>query len=86
MTRFAVTIAIAGGLVGAALGFAGTASAAGGADTTMNGLTTEGYLVRVDGTPTAPLTACTVINVRKDTATDGTSLTAYVEVACPDGY
>lgn len=84
MKKFAITIAGAGALACVAMGFAGTASAAGGADVTINGLRNEGYIVQLDGTPTAPLTACTVTNVQKDAA-GGTALTAYVDVACPDG-
>ncbi|HYO02203.1 MAG TPA: hypothetical protein VET27_10080 [Mycobacterium sp.] len=84
MRKFVVTIAAAGAMAGAALGFAGAASAAGGADATINGLSSEGYIVQLNGTPTAPLTACTVTNVQKDPSS-GTSLTAYVDVACPDG-
>jgi hypothetical protein len=84
MKSFVFTIAAAGAIAGAALGFAGTASAAGGADATINGLSSEGYLVQLNGAQTAPLTACTVTNVEKD-ASGGSSLTAYVDVACPDG-
>lgn len=85
MKKIALSIVFAGGVAGAALGLAGAASAAGGADATINGLTTEGYAVQLNGTPTAPLTACTVTDVHKDATTGGTSLTAYVDVTCPDG-
>lgn len=84
MKTFVMTIAAAGAMAAAALGFAGTASAAGGADAAINGLQSQGYTVRLNGSPTAPLTACTVTDVQKDD-TSGTSLTAYVEVSCPNG-
>ncbi|GLP75160.1 hypothetical protein TUM20983_22700 [Mycobacterium antarcticum] len=51
---------------------------------TINGLHSEGYIVQLNGAQTAPLTACTVTNVQKDPL-GGNSLTAQVDVACPDG-
>ena len=82
MKKLAFTIACAGAMATAALGLAGTASAAGGADVTVNGLNAEGYNVQVNGAASAPLTACTVTNVKKD---GSAGLTAYVDIACPDG-
>ncbi|BDX31861.1 hypothetical protein TUM20985_24080 [Mycobacterium antarcticum] len=84
MKGFVFTMVATGALAGAALGFAGAASAAGGADATINGLHSEGYIVQLNGSQTAPLTACTVTNVQKDPL-GGNSLTAQVDVACPDG-
>ncbi|GLP81372.1 hypothetical protein [Mycobacterium antarcticum] len=85
MKSFLFTIIAAGALTGTALGFAGAAAAAGGADATINGLRSEGYLVQLNGAQTAPLTACTVTNVEKEDPSGGSSLTAYVNVACLDG-
>lgn len=85
MKKFAVTLVLASATVGAALGFAGPASAAGGADAVINGLTADGYVVQLSVTPTAPLTACTVTDVQRDVATGTASLTAHVNVSCPDG-
>jgi ABC-type phosphate transport system substrate-binding protein len=84
MKTFVMTIAAAGAMAAAALGFAGAASAAGGADATINGLQSDGYTIQLNGSTTAPLTACTVTDVRRDGSSGG-SLTAYVNVACPDG-
>ena len=76
---FAITIISAGALSAAAIGLSGPAAAAGGADATVNGLTAEGYNVQINGAQSANLSACTVSNVKKDSAT------AYVDIACPDG-
>ena len=81
---FAITIVSAGAMTAAALGLAGTATAAGGADATVNGLKAEGYSVQLNGSPTANLSACTISNVKKDGA-GGPSPTAYVDIVCPDG-
>ncbi|MGH3581295.1 MAG: hypothetical protein ACRDUB_06895 [Mycobacterium sp.] len=61
--------------------FAPVASAA-PADAVINDLRVEGYLVQINQTPTAPLTACSVSNVRK---LDGGAASALVDVVCPDG-
>lgn len=84
MKMFVTTVLSAGAMAAAALGLAGTAAAAGGADATVNGLTAEGYLVQLNGTPSANLSACTVTNVAKDGA-GGPSPTALVDIACPQG-
>ncbi len=62
MTKLAIATIAAAALSGAALGSAGSASAT-GADVTVNELQSQGYSVRLNGAPSAPLTACTVTNV-----------------------
>jgi hypothetical protein len=84
MKKFAMTVLAAGAMTAAALGLAGTASAAGGADITVNSLKTEGYSLHINGSQSANLTACTVTNVTKDGQT-GPNPVAYVDIACPDG-
>jgi hypothetical protein len=82
MKRILIHAAVGFGvLAGAGLGLAGAASAAGSADSVVNGLQTEGYLVTLNQTPTAPLSSCTVSNV--DKSLGGTS--AYVDLVCPTG-
>lgn len=69
-------------LAGTGMGLAGNAAAAdASADSVVNGLTTEGYLVTLNQTPTAPLTSCTVSRV--DKSVDDTS--ASVDLVCPTG-
>lgn len=69
-------------LAGAGLGLAANASAAGAsADSVVNGLQAEGYLVTLNQTPTAPLSSCTVSRIDKllgDTS-------ASVDLVCPTG-
>lgn len=84
MRKFAMTVLGAGAITVAALGLAGTASAAGGADVTVNSLKTEGYSLQINGPQSANLTACTVTSVTKDGA-PGSNPVAYLDVACPDG-
>jgi hypothetical protein len=84
MWKFALTVLGAGAMAAAAVGLAGTAAAAGGADVTVNSLKTEGYSLQINGPQSANLTACTVTNVTKD-GSPGPSPVAYVDVACPDG-
>lgn len=84
MKNLAVTVVGLGAMAALGLGFAGTAAAAGGADDIVNGLTTQGYSVQINGTPTANLSQCTVSNVTKDAA-GVSNLTAYVDIACPTG-
>ncbi len=84
MKHFVVTAACAGALGAAALGLAGTAAAAGGADAAINGLKSEGYTVQINGPQSAPLTACSVTGVKKDAA-GNVGAVAYVDIACPDG-
>lgn len=84
MKKLALTVAGLGAMVALGLGFAGAAAAAGGADDVVNGLTTQGYSVQINGTPTANLSQCTVNNVNKD-APGGFNLTAYVDISCPTG-
>ncbi len=84
MKKFTITAAGAGFLAAVAVGLAGNATAAGGADATVNGLQSEGYSVLFNKTPTANLTQCAVTGVTKDSAT-GANPTAYVDIACPEG-
>lgn len=65
MKKFAISIASASVLAVAALGLAGTATAAGGADVTVDGLKTEGYSVQLNKTPSANLSQCAVTNVNR---------------------
>ena len=83
MKMLSITV-IAGAMTAAALSLAGTATAAGGADATVNGLQAEGYSVQLNGAQSANLSACTVTNVKKD-GVAGPSPTAYVDITCPDG-
>jgi hypothetical protein len=71
-----------GVLAGTAIAMAGSAAAS-TADTVINGLQAEGYLVQINGTPTAPLTACTVTAVNK--LNNGATTSASVDIACPQG-
>ncbi|HEX3546101.1 MAG TPA: hypothetical protein VHU62_05945 [Mycobacterium sp.] len=82
MKKFIIGAAGFGVLAGAAIGLAGTAAAS-TADAIVNNLQAEGYIVQINQTPTAPLTACTVSSVNK--LAGGASLSAFVDVACPDG-
>jgi hypothetical protein len=84
MKNVAITVLGAGALAALGLGLAGTAAAAGGADDVVNLLTTQGYSVQINGTPTANLSACTVDEVKKD-APGGANPTAYVNISCPTG-
>lgn len=71
-----------GVLAGAGLGLAGSASAAGtSADSVVNGLQTEGYLVTLNQTPTAPLSSCTVSRIDKSIG----DTSASVDLVCPTG-
>lgn len=85
MKKFAISIAGASVLAAAALGLAGTATAAGGADVTVNGLQTEGYSVQLNKTPSANLGQCTVTNVNRESISGSNNPTAYVDISCPDG-
>ena len=58
------------------------AASAAAADGVINDLRAEGYLVQLNQTPTASLTACSVNGVRK---LDGGTPTALVDVVCPVG-
>jgi len=84
MRKFAMTVMGAGAMTAVALGLAGTATAAGGADVTVNSLKTEGYNLQINGPQSANLTACTVTDVTKD-GSPGANPVAYVDIACPDG-
>ncbi|TLH67856.1 hypothetical protein [Mycolicibacterium aubagnense] len=66
----------------AAVGLAPVASAT-TADVAVNELRAQGYLVQINQTPTAPLTACAVKNV--STLAGGDAPSAIVDIACPDG-
>jgi hypothetical protein len=69
-------------LAGVAIALAPDAAAS-TADTVVNGLRADGYIVQINQTPTAPLTACSVSNVSK--LADGTAPSAVVDIVCPDG-
>lgn len=84
MKMFVISVISAGALSAAAVGLAGTATAAGGADVTVNGLNADGYSVQINGSPTANLSVCSVTGVKKD-GVGGPSPTAVVDIACPDG-
>lgn len=84
MKKFLITAAGFGALGCAALGLAGTAAAAGGADVTVNNLQAEGYSVQLDATPTANLSQCAVNSISHESLT-GPNPTAYVDIVCPDG-
>jgi hypothetical protein len=71
-----------GALAAASVALAPTASAS-TADSIVDGLRADGYVVQLNQTPTAPLTACSVNGVNK--SVDGGPLTAVVDVKCPDG-
>ena len=82
MKKFIIGAGGFGVLAGAAIGLAGTAAAS-SADSVVNGLRAEGYIVQINQTPTAPLTACTVGNVSK--LAGSVTPSAFVDVICPDG-
>ncbi|MBJ7336956.1 hypothetical protein [Mycolicibacterium sp.] len=86
MKRFAIMTFASVALSGAALAFAGSASAA-GADVTVNDLHSQGYIVQLNGAQSAPLTACTVTNVSgpSDVGSGGHTAVAVVDIACPQG-
>jgi hypothetical protein len=78
--KFIIGAAGFGLLAASSVGLAGTASAS-TADTVINDLQADGYIVQINGATTAPLTACKVNSVNK--FDDGTS--ASVDIACPPG-
>lgn len=80
MKKFIIGAAGFGVLAGTAIGLAGTAASS-TADSIINNLQAEGYTVQINGTQTAPLTACKVTAVNKFAA--GPS--ASVDIACPQG-
>jgi hypothetical protein len=79
MKKLIVGSAGFGILAGSAIALAGTAAAS-TADSVVNDLKADGYVVQINGTPTAPLTACTVTSVNKLTAA-----AAFIDIDCPDG-
>jgi hypothetical protein len=78
--KFVIGAAGFGVLAASAVGMAGTASAS-TADTVINDLQADGYIVQINGAQSAPLTHCDVVAV--NTFADGTS--ASVDIACPQG-
>ncbi|MDX1881614.1 hypothetical protein SBE55_27820 [Mycolicibacterium sp. 141076] len=58
------------------------AASAASAEGAVNDLRAAGYLVQLNQTPTAPLTACTVGGVR---TLEGGTPSALVDIVCPDG-
>lgn len=57
-------------------------ASAASAEGAVNDLRAAGYLVQLNQTPTAPLTACTVGGVR---TLEGGTPSALVDIVCPDG-
>jgi len=84
MRKFAMTVMGAGAMTAVALGLAGTATAAGGADVTVNSLKTEGYNLQINGPQSANLTVTSAPPAAKD-GSPGANPVAYVDIACPDG-
>jgi hypothetical protein len=68
-------------LASSAIALAGPAAAS-TADTVVNSLQAEGYTVQINGTPTAPLTACSVTAINK---LESGAASASVDIACPQG-
>jgi len=62
--------------------FQAPAASAASAEGAVNDLRAAGYLVQLNQTPTAPLTACTVGGVR---TLEGGTPSALVDIVCPDG-
>jgi hypothetical protein len=91
MKKIAVTLTGAAILAATAVSLAAEASAAplgGRADDAINTLQSQGYIVQINGSPTAPLSACTITNVgglANAESAAGHGTTAYVDVACPQG-
>lgn len=83
MKRVAICVVSAGVLAVTAVVSAGVAAAEAAADDTVNALKADGYVVQLNETPTANLSACTVTGVTKDTG--GANPTAYVDISCPTG-
>jgi hypothetical protein len=82
MTRLLLGASGLGFLAAAAVALAPAASAA-GADAVVNDLRAQGFIVQLNQTPTAPLTACSASAVHK--SGDGPSAVASVDLVCPDG-
>ena len=82
MKKFIISAATFGVLAGSPMGLAGTAWAS-TADAVIKGLQADGYTVAINGSPTAPLTACTVTAVNK--LDNGATTSASVDIACPQG-
>jgi hypothetical protein len=90
MTKFTIAAATVGALAATVLGLADTAAAAptgaSSAADTVNTLHAQGYNVQINGSVTAPLSACLVTGVHGDSAgpTGPTQFTTvYVDVSCP---
>lgn len=62
--------------------FQAPAASAASVEGAINDLRAAGYLVQLNQTPTAPLTACTVGGVR---TLEGGTPSALVDIVCPDG-
>ncbi|MUL77140.1 hypothetical protein [Mycolicibacterium sp. CBMA 226] len=86
-------VTLAGLLAGAATALASTAGAAtpsagSRADDAIKGLSSQGYTVQLSGTASAPLSQCTIANIKTLAGgpdATGASPNAYVDVACPTG-
>jgi hypothetical protein len=90
MKKFAVSTAVTGIIVVAALGWSGTAQAAPTGDAsaadTIKSLQGLGYNVQINGSVTAPLTQCLVTGVHglpNSSAVPTGFTTVYVDVDCP---
>ncbi|HZA08935.1 hypothetical protein [Mycobacterium sp.] len=90
MNKIAITVASAGALTAIAVGLAGAATAApsgsGSAADVMGSLQSQGYSVQLNGTVSAPLSACVVNDVHGlPRGTGGASgfTTVYIDVSCP---
>jgi hypothetical protein len=90
MKRVTIGAAMFGVVAAAAIGLAGTASAAplGGApaDQVVQTLTARGYDVQINGAPDAPLDRCTVTDVDGLTGDVAPGSTVYVDINCPSDY
>jgi hypothetical protein len=86
-----LTTLAASALTAAALGLAGTAAAFPGATSAadvIDGLRAEGYLVQINGIPSAPLTRCTATDIHPSldesaTLQEKQHTQVFVDVSCP---
>jgi hypothetical protein len=91
MKNIIATALAAGALAAATLGLAGTAAAfPGGASAAdvIEGLRAEGYLVQINGLPSAPLTRCTATDIHPSldesaTLQEKQHTQVFVDVSCP---
>jgi hypothetical protein len=90
MNRITIGAALSSAVVAAAIGMAGTASAAplGGAaaDQVVQNLQSRGFNVQINGASDAPLARCTVTDVDGLTGDVAPGSTVYVDINCPSDY